>query len=66
MEIFEKNLLDLKHSLSITKGATFLGFGIIGVFSLYSISKEFINDKNTSLLISIIWLYQITLIIGSR
>jgi len=56
MDPLEKNLLDLKHSLSVTKGATFLGFGILGAFSIYSFARELIFDKNVLLGIAIIWL----------
>ena len=54
MNPYEKNLLDLEHSLSSTKGASFLGFGVIGAFSFYFIAKEFIIEKNNLLILSII------------
>ncbi|MBI2629246.1 hypothetical protein HYW74_04130 [Candidatus Pacearchaeota archaeon] len=56
MDNLKKNLLDLQHDLYSVKGASFLGFGIIGAFSFYSIAKEFINEKTIALLLSIIWL----------
>ncbi len=52
----KKNLLDLQHDLYSIKGASFLGFGVVGVFSFYSILKEFIGDKIIVLFLSIIWL----------
>lgn len=56
MDNLKKNLLDLEHDLCSVKGASFLGFGIIGAFSFYSITKEFISEKIIALLLSIIWL----------
>lgn len=56
MDDLKKNLLDLEHDLYSVKGASFLGFGIIGAFSFYSITKEFISEKTIALLLSIIWL----------
>ncbi len=56
MDSIRKNLLDLEHDLYSVKGASFLGFGIIGAFSFYSIAKEFISEKIIALLLSIIWL----------
>jgi len=55
MENLKKNLLDLQHNLYSIKGASLLGFGVIGAFSFFSVAMEFISERLIVLLISIIW-----------
>lgn len=56
MEKFEKNLLDLKHSLFSTKGSILFTIGIAGGLSILFGSKDFISPNYLRILISIIWI----------
>ena len=49
----EKNLLDLQHSLSLTKGALFLSIGIGGSISLFLGLKDTISLKMSIAIISV-------------
>jgi len=52
----EKNLLDLKHSLYITKASLFFSIGVGGAIALFFGLKELIKDWILPILIADIWL----------
>jgi len=54
MDILEKNLLDLQHSLFSTKGAILFTIGIGGAISIISLLNNFAEDP-FPLLLGLIW-----------
>ena len=56
MNHLEKNLLDLRHSLSTTKASLFFGIGFGGALALFFGFMQLIEDTFTALLIAEVWL----------
>lgn len=57
----EKNLLDLKHSLSLTKAGTFLALAFSSWIAIFFSIKEFYSDRRIAIyfatLIATVFLY---------
>jgi len=51
----EKNLLDLRHSLYITKASLFFSIGVGGAIALFFGLQQLINDILLSLFVGNIW-----------
>ncbi len=56
MNSLEKNLLDLKHSLSSTKASLFFSIGVGGFLAILFGLLQLKTDTLTSILVSAVWL----------